>query len=113
MNNLKIDMNIIIENQKIVIAEILGIKTIIESLKRQEPCNWSGCGKSTESKKNKLIQVDLSIDYLNNKLEEMEEMKKMQLANHVVRYANTTEQDSAVKDRTVHISMDLKFVRNF
>ena len=54
-------MNIKIENQKIVIAEILGIKTRIEALKRQECCN---CGKFTESKKNNSKQTD-AIDYLN------------------------------------------------
>ena len=77
MNTIKNDMMLIIENQKLVIGEILGLKTRIEVLERQDVNKNIAIDNIVESLlhqkriiQQKLNQVDESIFYLNGKLEE-------------------------------------------
>ena len=77
MNIIKNDMMLIIENQKLVIGEILGLKTRIEVLERQDVNKNIAIDNIVESLlhqkriiQQKLNQVDESIFYLNGKLEE-------------------------------------------
>jgi hypothetical protein len=78
----------IIENQKLVIAEILGMKTRIDALERQDVEKNIGIDiivadllNQKRIIQNKLYQVDSSINYLSEKLCEIEETKRIEPKN--------------------------------
>ena len=84
MNSIKTDMKTIIENQKLVIADILGMKTRIDALERQDinkniaiDIIVANLLNQKRIIQNKLYQVDTSINDLNEKLCEIEETKRI------------------------------------
>ena len=89
MNSLKNDVKTIMENQKHVIAEILGMKTRIEALERldfNKDVTMDIVVADLVNQKrlihDKLVQVDRSINYLNYKLQESEKIHEW----HISRY---------------------------
>ena len=94
MNSLKNDVKTIMENQKHVIAEILGMKTRIEALERLDfnknvtvDIVVADLVNQKRLIHDKLVQVDRSINYLNYKLQESEKIedKKVDDDKHVVK----------------------------
>ena len=88
MNSIKNDVKTIIENQKLVIAEILGMKTRIDALERQDVNKNIAIDvivadllNQKRIIQNKLYQVDTSINDLNEKLCEIEETKRIKPKN--------------------------------
>ena len=96
MNSLKNDVKTIMENQKHVIAEILGMKTRIEALERLDfnknvtiDIVVADLVNQKRIIHNKLVQVDESINNLNDKLQKSEkiEAKKVDDDKHVEKQA--------------------------
>ena len=88
MSSLKNDVKTIIENQKLVIAEILGMKTRIDALEIQDVNKNIAIDvivadllNQKRIIQNKLYQVDTSINDLNEKLCEIEETKRIKPKN--------------------------------
>jgi cob(I)alamin adenosyltransferase len=113
-------MKLIIENQKLLIAEILGMKSRIETLERQDINKNVAIDIVVESLlhqkriiQQKLNQVDESLFYLNCKLasRNYEIVKPKEAADKKI-IQDLTEQDSAENVKNAHIFMALKCVRN-